>query len=74
MSELEVRGGSSVLVAIERSDAVLVETMLARGYQVFPLVLAWRGCARERYQAAARKDYRFDAFVLADTPRLEIGR
>jgi transposase len=74
MSELEVRGGRSVPVAIERSDGVLVETMLARGYQVFPVSPRVSARARERYQAAARKDDRFDAFVLADTLRFEIGR
>ncbi len=67
--ELEGHGGQGLPIAIERSDGVLVETLLDGGYQVFPVSPRVSARARERYQAAARKDDKFDAFVLADTLR-----
>lgn len=67
-------GGDGLAVAIERSDGVLVDRLLAGGYRVFPVGPRISARARERYQAAARKDDRFDAFVLADTLRHEISR
>src|SRR5579863_3964752 len=59
---LENCGGALVPVAIERSEGILVETLVARGYRVFPVGPRIAARARERYQAAARKDDRFDAF------------
>lgn len=61
-------------VAIERCEGILVEALQANGHPLFPLSPRVSARARERYQAAARKDDRFDAFVLADTLRLEHGR
>lgn len=74
VAELECHGGAVVPVAIERSDGVLVERLLGAGYGVYPVGPRISARARERYQAAARKDDRFDAFVLADTLRQEISR
>ena len=61
-------------VAIERAEGLLVENLLAWGHPVYPVSPKISARARERYQAAAKKDDRFDAFVLADTLRHEIGR
>jgi transposase len=71
---LDDHGGPEIPVAIERSDGVLVEALLVRGYRIFPIGPRISARARERYQAAVRKDDRFDAFVLADTLRHEIDR
>ncbi len=74
VAELESHGGPEVPVAIERSEGVLVGRLLAGGYRVYPVGPRISARARERYQAAVRKDDRFDAFVLADTLRQEISR
>ncbi|MBW3537337.1 MAG: IS110 family transposase [Actinobacteria bacterium] len=61
-------------VAIERCDGIVVEALQANGHPVYPLSPRVSARARERYQAAHRKDDRFDAFVLADTLRHEHAR
>lgn len=71
---LAAQGSEQVPVAIERCDGILVEILQANGHPVFPVSPRLSARARERYQAAARKDDRFDAFVLADTLRLEHRR
>ncbi len=68
------QGRQPIPVAIERCEGILVEALQANGHAVFPLSPRLSARARERYQAAARKDDRFDAFVLADTLRLEHAR
>ena len=66
--------GRATPVAIERSEGIVVNELQAKGHPVFPVSPRVAARARERYQAAARKDDRFDAFVLADTLRFEHGR
>jgi Transposase/Transposase IS116/IS110/IS902 family len=58
-------------VAIERSEGLLVERLQQDRLAVFPVSPRTSARARERYQAAARKNDRFDAFVLADTLRTD---
>ena len=58
-------------VAIERADGLLVDTLQEAGLAVYAVSPRVSARARERYQAAARKNDRFDAFVLADTFRLD---
>ena len=58
-------------VAIERSEGLLVERLQREQFVVFPVSPRVSSRARERYQAAARKSDRFDAFVLADTLRTD---
>ena len=58
-------------VAIERSEGILVERLQHDRLRVFPVSPRVSARARERYQAAARKNDRFDAFVLADTLRTD---
>jgi transposase len=58
-------------VAIERSEGLLVERLQAVGHVVFAVSPRVSARARERYQAAARKNDRFDAFVLADALRTD---
>ena len=53
-------------VANERSEGLLVETLQAIDHKVFPVSPCVSARARERYQAAAKKNDRFDAFVLGD--------
>jgi len=61
-------------VAIERAEGLLVENLQAWGHAVYPVSPRISARARERYQAAPKKDDRFDAFVLADTLRHEMDR
>jgi transposase len=65
LHELAVLAG----VAIERSEGLLVERLQHEKFTVFPVSPRVSARARERYQAAARKNDRFDAFVLADVLR-----
>lgn len=58
-------------VAIERSEGLLVERLQQDRLTIFPVSPRTSARARERYQAAARKNDRFDAFVLADTLRTD---
>jgi hypothetical protein len=57
--------------AIERSDGIIVDRLHAAGVAVFPVSPRVSARARERHQAAARKNDRFDAFVLAETLRTD---
>ena len=61
-------------VAIERSEGLLVEHLQAGGHALYPVSPRIAARARERYKVAPVKDDRFDAFVLADTLRLEHHR
>ena len=74
LSALTSQRSRPIPVAIERCEGILVEALQANGHPLFPLSPRVSARARERYQAAARKDDRFDAFVLADTLRLEHAR
>lgn len=58
-------------VAVERSEGLLVEALLAWGNRVFPVSPRISARARERYRVASSKDDMFDAFVLADSLRHE---
>ncbi|MDQ4046734.1 MAG: IS110 family transposase [Actinomycetota bacterium] len=68
------KNGRPTPVAIERSEGILVELLHKHGHDVYPVSPRVSARARERYQAAVRKDDRFDAYVLADTLRLDIHR
>lgn len=57
--------------AIERSEGLLVERLHGAGIAVFAVSPRVSARARERHQAAARKNDRFDAFVLADLGRTD---
>jgi len=57
--------------AIERSDGIIVDALHRHDVDVYAVSPRVSARARERYQAAARKSDRFDAFVLADTLRTE---
>lgn len=61
-------------IAIERSEGLLVERLQAEGFAVFPVSPRVSAAARERHQAAVRKNDRFDAFVLADLMRTDSWR
>jgi Transposase len=74
LGTLDAVGSRSTPVAIERSAGIVVEALQTAGHAVFPISPRVAARARERYQAAHRKDDRFDAFVLADTLRLEHHR
>lgn len=67
------RFGSSLPIAVERSEGLLVEHLQAAGHIVYPVSPRIAARARERYRVAAVKDDVFDAFVLADTLRHEHG-
>jgi hypothetical protein len=58
-------------VAIERADGLLIETLQAVGHTIHPVSPRVSARARGRHQAAARKNDRFDAFVLAETLRTD---
>ena len=57
--------------AIERSDGIIVDRLHQAGVTVFPVSPRVSARARERHQAAARKNDRFDALVLADVLRTD---
>lgn len=61
----------TVRIAIERSEGLLVERLLALGLELFCVSPKISARARERYRLAAKKSDSFDAFVLADTLRHE---
>ena len=61
-------------VTIERSEGLLVERLHSEGFAVFPVSPRVSAAARERHQAAVRKNDRFDAFVLADLMRTDSWR
>lgn len=74
LGELRSHGVEPAPVAIERCEGILVEALQAGSHPVFPVSPRVSARARERYQASSRKDDRFDAFVLAETLRLEHER
>ncbi|MEO2107570.1 MAG: IS110 family transposase [Actinomycetota bacterium] len=53
-------------IAMERSEGLVVERLLAAGHRVYALNPRISARLRERYHAAAKKDDAFDAFALAD--------
>jgi hypothetical protein len=60
--------------AIERPDGLLVGRLLAAGIVVLAIHPNQVKAARERYRAAAGKNDRFDAFVLAELARTDRHR
>lgn len=58
-------------VAIERGDGQVVDALLAAGLTVVVISPNQGHNLRGRYGSAGNKDDRFDAFVLADTPRTD---
>lgn len=65
------RFATSMPVAIERAEGLVVERLQAAGHVVFPVSPRIAARARERYRVAPVKDDVFDAFVLADMLRHE---
>ncbi|MGO1592410.1 MAG: IS110 family transposase [Ancrocorticia sp.] len=63
----------TVLMAIERSEGLLVEFLLTLGFPLYCVSPKISARARERYRIQAKKSDAFDAFVLADTLRHEHG-
>jgi transposase len=61
-------------VAIERGDGLVVDTLLDAGLTVVVIAPNQVNNLRGRYGSARNKDDRFDAFVLADTPRTDRAR
>jgi transposase len=61
-------------VAIERPDGPVVDTLLEAGITVVVVHPNQVKNLRSRYGSAGNKDDRFDAFVLADTLRMDRGR
>lgn len=68
------RLGEDLPVALERSEGLLVEKLLAWGHRVYPVSPRIAARARERYRVASTKDDSFDAYVLADTLRQDHRR
>jgi transposase len=60
-----------VEVAIERPDGPVVDALLEAGLRVFVIAPNQIKNLRSRYGRAGNKDDRFDAFVLADTVRID---
>jgi hypothetical protein len=74
LDELRVelsRFGEAVPTAVERSEGILVESLLSWGHPVYPVSPRIAARSRERYRVASSKDDGFDAFVLADSLRHE---
>jgi transposase len=69
-----LRKGGVVEVAIERSDGVLVEALLAAGLTVAVITSRQVKNLRSRYSATGGKDDRFDSCVLAGTLRTDRAR
>ncbi len=61
-------------VTIERSDGLVVDTLLGAGLTVVVIAPNQVNNLRGRYGSARNKDDRFDAFVLADTLRTDRAR
>ena len=64
-----LRRGGVGEVAIERPDGPVVDALLDAGLTVVVISPNQVKNLRSRYGSAGNKDDRFDAFVLADTPR-----
>jgi transposase len=69
-----LRGNGAAEVAIERSDGVLVQALLAAGLTVVVITSRQVRHLRARYGSAGVKDDRFDAYVLADVLRTDRAR
>lgn len=69
-----LRKGGAGEVAIERSDGVLVDALLAAGLTVVVIGSRQVKNLRSRYGSSGAKDDRFDAYVLADTLRTDRAR
>lgn len=63
-----------VRVGIERGDGPVVEHLLRDGFEVAVISARQVKSLRARYGSAGNKDDRFDAFVLADALRTDLGR
>ncbi|WP_230756544.1 IS110 family transposase, partial [Actinomycetospora soli] len=61
-------------IGIERGEGLVVETLLGAGLQIFVISPRQVRALRLRYGTAGNKDDRFDAFVLADVLRTDLGR
>ena len=59
------------VVAIERAEGLLVERLQANGWPVYCISPKLSARARERYRLANTKSDAFDAYVLADSLRLQ---
>jgi transposase len=69
-----LRKGGVGEVAIERPDGQVVEALLEAGLTVVVISPNQLKNLRGRYGSAGNKDDRFDAFVLADTLRIDRAR
>jgi hypothetical protein len=67
-------GPATSQVAIERSDGLLVATLLSWGYTVYPVNPKAVDRYRDRYTMAGAKDDRRDAWVLAQALRTDRAR
>jgi transposase len=65
---------TSVGIAIERREGLLVEHLLAWGHPVYPVNPKVAARAREGYRAAPVKSDALDAFALADLLRRQVDR
>ncbi len=61
-------------MAVERPDGLLIERLLAAGLVILALHPNQVKAARPRFQVAASKSDRFDAFVLAELARTDSHR
>ena len=64
---------AQIRVGIELHDGALLAWLVAQGYTILPLNPKSAERARDRYRPAGGKDDRLDAFVLADTVRVDAG-
>ena len=64
---------SSVRIAIERREGLLVEHLLSWGHPVYPVNPKVAARAREGYRAAPIKSDALDAFALADLLRRQVA-
>ena len=63
-----------VRIAIEHHQGALIDCLAQAGYSIYAMNPKSADRARDRYRPAGGKDDRIDAFVLADTLRLDGGR
>jgi len=61
-------------IAIERSDGLVIDTLVAAGLTVVVIAPNQLNNLRGRYRTTGNKDDRFDAYVLADTLRTDRAR
>lgn len=69
----EINGGQidAMAVAIEMPRGPVVETLVERGFHVFPINPKQLDRFRDRHAVSGSKDDRLDAFVLADSLRTD---